>query len=161
RIIPCYLDVGDQSWVEVAERLLALYRGQDGRTRGELEQDLKDAAGNDPSQLVHQGLAKLLEDRCEFEVVSGHPPERLRELVFNAAAEQRRLASARPIEPNVAAEAAAASLLTAARAPFDRQAVLQEVASELGLTSEAVAQGLFADLKSEERLVRFKDITAP
>jgi hypothetical protein len=34
------------------------------------------------------------------------------------------------------------------------------VAVELGLTPEAVEQGLFADLKSEQRLVRFKDLTA-
>src|SRR5262249_2665752 len=39
-------------------------------------------------------------------------------------------------------------------------AVLREVADGLGLTPAAVEQGLFADLKSEQRLVRFKDTTA-
>jgi predicted nuclease of restriction endonuclease-like RecB superfamily len=38
--------------------------------------------------------------------------------------------------------------------------VLQQVAVTLGLSPEAVEQGLFADLKSEQRLVAFKDITA-
>src|SRR5262249_43587444 len=90
RIVPCYLGESDPAWLETAERLLALFRGQEGRTRGELEEDVRDAFGDDPSQLVHQGLAKLLEDRCEFEVVSGHPPEQLREAVFRAAAESRR-----------------------------------------------------------------------
>src|SRR6516162_7464899 len=89
RIIPRYLDVNDPGWREVAERLLALFRGQEGRTRGELEEDHNDLFGDDPSQLVHQGLAKLLEDRCEFEVVSDHPPEAIRTAVFRAAAEQR------------------------------------------------------------------------
>src|SRR5580704_7602606 len=87
RIIPYYLDVNEVTWREVAERLLDLFRGQEGRTRGELEVDQQEAFGDDPGQLVHQGLAKLLEDRCEFEVVSGHPPEDLRAAVFRAAAD--------------------------------------------------------------------------
>src|SRR5260370_231924 len=47
-----------------------------------------------------------------------------------------------------------------ARFTFDRMAVRREVADGLGMAAEAVDQGLFADLKSEQRLVRFKDITA-
>jgi predicted nuclease of restriction endonuclease-like RecB superfamily len=42
----------------------------------------------------------------------------------------------------------------------DRAAVLQRAAAALGTTPETVEQGLFADLKSEQRLVRFKDISA-
>jgi predicted nuclease of restriction endonuclease-like RecB superfamily len=42
---------------------------------------------------------------------------------------------------------------------FDRTAVLNEVAAPLGLTPEQVETGLFADLKSEQRLSRFKDTT--
>src|SRR5260370_669613 len=88
-IIPRYLDPSDATWLEAAERLLEVFRAQDGRTRNCLEEDARAIFGNDPSQLVHQGLAKLLEDRCEFEVVSGHPPEQIREAVFRAAAVQR------------------------------------------------------------------------
>ena len=139
RILPCYLDVADPDWLEAAERLLELFRGQAGRTRGELEAELEEAFGDDPAQVVHQGLAKLLQDRCEFEVVSGHPPDELREAVFRAAAESRQANAA---------------------GPFDREAVLARVAAELGTTPEAVDHGLFADLKSEQRLVSFKDTTA-
>lgn len=137
RIVPCYLNVDDPGWREVAERLLDLVRAQVGRSRGELEAELEEAFGDDPAQLVHQGLAKLLEDRCEFEVVSGVPPEQLREVVFRAAAEQRR----------------------ASGAAFDRQAVLERVAGDLSVEPEAVDRGLFADLKSEQRLIHFKDTT--
>jgi predicted nuclease of restriction endonuclease-like RecB superfamily len=140
RILPQYLDPTDGKWLEVAEQLLTLFRGQDGRTRGELDDDVKDAFGDLPGQLVHQGLGKLLEDRCEFEVVSGRPPEELREAAFRAAVEQRR------------GDGAGA-------ARFDRQAVLAGVADSLGLSVADVDQGLFADLKSEQRLVAFKDIT--
>lgn len=137
-IVPIYLDHGEASWVAVAERLLELYRGQEHRTRGELEEDVADTFGSDPRQLVHQGLAKLLEDRCEFDVVSGHPPEQLRELVFRAAAAARKQE----------------------KESFDRALLLQEIARPLEMTPESVEQGLFADLKSEQRLVRFKDISA-
>lgn len=145
RIIPRYIDVNDPGWLEVAERLLSLFRGQEGRTRGELEEEQSELFGDDPSQLIHQGLAKLLEDRCEFEVVSDHPPEAIRAAVFRAAARQR-------LAPLPAEE------MTEAR--FDRDAVLREAANELSLTPEIIEQGLFADLKTEQRLVHFKDISA-
>jgi predicted nuclease of restriction endonuclease-like RecB superfamily len=139
RILPYYLDVNDPLWHELAERLLEMFRGQQGKPRGELEDDLAAAFGNEPAQLVYQGLAKLLEDRCEFEVVSGSPPEELREAVFAAAAEARRDGDG---------------------TRFDREAVLRGVAEKLQLTPEVVDQGLFADLKSEQRLISFKDTTA-
>jgi predicted nuclease of restriction endonuclease-like RecB superfamily len=143
RVLPCYLNPDDAAWLEVAERLLSLFRGREGCPRGVLEEELREICGDDPAQVVHQGLAKLLEDRCEFEVVSGHPPEQLRELVFARAAAQRTQTRA-----------------SAALDRFDRNAILGEVAEGLGLTSTAVDQGLFADLKSEQRLIRFKDLTA-
>jgi predicted nuclease of restriction endonuclease-like RecB superfamily len=151
RIVPAYLDVDDPGWREVAERLLELFRGQAGRTRGELEEEVHEAFGDAPAQLIHQGLAKLLEDRCQFEVSSGHPPDQLREAVFRAAALARVPATGEGGQPPEGQP-----LLPA----FDRDLVLRQVAGPLGLTPEAVSQGLFADLKSEQRLVHFKDMTA-
>jgi predicted nuclease of restriction endonuclease-like RecB superfamily len=90
RIVPVYLDLDNSTWQEAAERLLTLFRGQEGATRAALVDDLKEMFGDDPNQIVYQGLAKLLEDRCEFEVAAGHPPEQLRELVFLEAAGRRR-----------------------------------------------------------------------
>jgi predicted nuclease of restriction endonuclease-like RecB superfamily len=141
RIVPYYLDGDGPEWREVAERLLDLFRAHKGRTRGALEEELRDAFGDATTQLVHQGLAKLLEDRCEFEVVSGQPPEQLREAVFKLAAARRR--ESRP-----------------GQHAFDRAAVLAEVGATVGLEAPAVDQGLFADLKSEQALTEFKDITA-
>jgi predicted nuclease of restriction endonuclease-like RecB superfamily len=145
RIIPYYLDVHDESWRLVAEQLLEVYRAQVGRTRGELEEDLTEMFGDETSTLVHQGLAKLLEDRCEFETVAGHPPEQVRAAVFKAATFAR--------QAQVSGEAG--------RLPgaFDRSAVLGTVARELELTPEQVERGLFADLKSEQKLISFADTT--
>lgn len=148
RIVPHYLDTSDDSWLEVAERLLELYRGQEGRTYGELEDDVRETFGDSPGQLVHQGLAKLLEDRCEFEVVSGQPPEELREAVFAAAAAWRKDEGGRLKDEQAVASS------------FDRIAILKQVGEPLGLSPEAIDRELFADLKSEQRLVRFRDTTA-
>src|SRR5438552_2221016 len=96
RIVPSYINADDPNWLAAAERLLDLFRGQEGRTRGQLEEDLADAFGDEGGQLVYRGLAKLLEDRCEFEIVSGQPPDQLREAVFRAAAEVRKGGSTPP-----------------------------------------------------------------
>jgi predicted nuclease of restriction endonuclease-like RecB superfamily/Uma2 family endonuclease len=157
-IIPCYLDVADPELRAVAERLLELFRAPMGRTRGELEAELDAVFGDAPGQQVHQGLAKLLEDRCDFEVVAGQPPAQLREAVFAAAA------FARKGESQAGRQGEKTGALSPDRpAPlsvFDREVVLRDVAEQLAMTPEAVEQGLFADLKSEQRLTHFKDTTA-
>src|SRR5262245_23635632 len=153
RILASYIDPDNANWLEVAEQLLELFRGQEGRSHGEIEADVEEAFGDDPGTLVHQGLVKLLEDRCEFEVVSGHPPEELRNAVFRAAASYRASGGSHPPAGEEGAHAP--------RSPaFDREAVLRTVAGSLGLTAEEVDRGLFADLRTEQRLIQFRDITA-
>ena len=134
RLAPQYLDASTQSWRDIAEQVLTVFRDRAGVTRGELEDDLEEATGNHPAKQLYDGLAKLCEDRCEFEVVSGHPPDELREKVFLAAANHR------------------------AAGDFQRDSVLNQIAVALGMTPQAVEQGMFADLKSEARLVKFDDI---
>jgi predicted nuclease of restriction endonuclease-like RecB superfamily len=141
RIIPVYAAVNDSANIALAEQLLDIYRGQEWHSRGEIKDDITTAFGDAPLSFLQQGLAKLLEDRCEFEVVAGHPPAELRETVFRAAAAARG-ANATPLAT-----------------PFDRNAVLAAVAAELNMAPEEVEGGLFADLKSEQRLVRFDEIT--
>lgn len=136
RLIPAFIDVDAPEWREAAEHLLEVFRELKGKSRVEIEEEVRETIGDHPAQLVQQGLAKLLEDRCEFEVNSEFEPEQLRNQVFLAAAAAR----------------------TGARS-FDRAAVLDRVAKEIGTTSELLDQGLFADLKSEQRCVSFDDFT--
>jgi predicted nuclease of restriction endonuclease-like RecB superfamily len=140
KLVPLYLPPHDRNWLGVAEQLLFAFRDAAGRTRGELEADLGQPVGEGPGQIVHQGLAKLLEDRCEFEVASDIPPDRVRETVFRTAAQHH---------------AAAAKAGT----PFDRNAVLAAVAGELALAPEQVDLALFADLHDEQRILKFDDCT--
>ncbi len=139
RAIPLYLDRSDPQWLEVAESLLLIFREGVGRTRGEIDSEIDELLGEGLATLAHRGLAKILEDRAEFEVVADIPPDSLREKVFTAAAAQRK------------------SLITSGQAknPFRRDAVLEAVASELKITPEQVAAAMFADLRDENRLLSF------
>src|SRR5262245_32360763 len=143
KLVPLYIEPGDSSLVALAEQLLFAYRSAPGRTRGEIADDLTDFIPEGPRGLLPGGLAKLLEDRCEFEVAAEHPPDELREAVFKAAAVARAEA-ARDMQP------------------FDRAAVMRAVAEELSLTltAEQIDLSLFADLKDEQRVIAFEDTTA-
>src|SRR5262249_21946612 len=46
-----------------------------------------------------------------------------------------------------------------AEATFNRQGVVEAVGQELGIATEVIEQGLFADLKDERRVVKFDDCT--
>lgn len=140
RLIPGYLKPDSSEWLDVAEQMLFVYRAAVGRTRGEIEADLTDLLGDGPSQLVHQGLAKLLEDRCEYEIATDLTPEQVREAAFRLAALEH-------------AESAQAGR------PFDRAAVLQAAADELGHPSELLDRALFADLRDEQRILQFDTCT--
>jgi predicted nuclease of restriction endonuclease-like RecB superfamily len=158
RIIPAYIDPAEARWQLAAQQLLALFRGQEGHTRGELEADVDEAFGGDATQLVHRGLAKLLEDRCEFEVVSGQPPERIREVVFRLAARERLAGGSQHSTLDTEYSALSTRSFGLGTAS-QRDATMRLAAIELEMTPETVEQGLFADLKSEQRMARFRDTT--
>jgi predicted nuclease of restriction endonuclease-like RecB superfamily len=141
RLIPRYLDVDDAQYLQRAEQLIALFAGAIGQSRGQLEAEVEEAFGDLQDPQIYQGLAKLLEDRSEFETPPGHPPEELREAVFGAATAHRTIIREQP------------------GAEFQRGRVLAEVAGRVGIDPAAVEAGLFADLKSEQRLVRSEHTT--
>jgi predicted nuclease of restriction endonuclease-like RecB superfamily len=141
RIIPAYLDTADPQWLGVADELLGIFRAAQGRSRGEIEAEIEELFGDLPQPLIHNGLAKLLEDRCEFEVEAPLPPDQVRDAVFLAAAKQRQAA------------------LEQIGQVFSREAVVKGVADNLKTEGAQVEASLFADLKSEQRLTRFRDIT--
>lgn len=143
RVVPRYLDHESQQWLEVAESLLLIFREGVGMTRGEIEAEIDELVGEGMATLAHRGLAKVLEDRAEFEVVAEVPPDVLREKVFTAAAGQRKLGRTGLV-----------------REPFRRDEVLAEVGAALNMEPDQVAAALFADLKDEARLLQFEDLSA-
>src|SRR3954452_24002004 len=84
RVIPLYLNRSSPTWLEAAESLLLIFREGVGSTRGEIEAEIDEMLGDDPKTLAHRGLAKVLEDRAEFETVADAPPDVVREKVFAA-----------------------------------------------------------------------------
>ena len=100
RVIPLYIDREAARWLEAAESLLLLFREGTGMTRGEIEAEIDELfGGGGKATQVYRGLAKVLEDRAEFEVVADVPPEVIREKVFTAAADYRRQMRSEPDRP--------------------------------------------------------------
>jgi uncharacterized protein len=143
KLVPLYVEASDAGLQALVEQLLLAYRASVGRTRGEIAEELSDLIPEGPHGLLPAGLTKLLEDRCEFEVAAEYPPDELREAIFKAAALHRAEAAKRGV-------------------PFDRTTVLTEVAGSLSLTltPEQIDRSLFADLKDEQRVQAFEDISA-
>lgn len=143
RVVPVYVSPKEAQAVLQAERLLEVFRRSTGRRRAEVAEELADVIPEGPQGLLAAGLAHLLEERCTFQSPAAVSPEQLRKEVFTLAAQRRR---------QWAAEGK----------PFDRQAVLAEVLQSSGLFADTgqIEEALFADLKSEQRIVAFDDISA-
>ena len=114
-------------------------------TRGEIEAEIDELVGEGMATLAHRGLAKVLEDRAEFEVVADVPPETVREKVFLAAAARAPCASAAD---------------GPARAVPPRGGPRGRGARSWASSPRQVAAALFADLKDENRMLRFDDLGA-
>jgi predicted nuclease of restriction endonuclease-like RecB superfamily len=140
RIVPRYLDPGRGPWLEIAAQLTDIFARNVGNTRGQIEEEVEEFARAEAgaAALVYRGLAKVLEDRAEFEVVADVPPETLREKVFAAAAAERKTLHE-----------------GGRRAAFRADAVLARVADELKIPPAQITASLFADLKDENRLLAF------
>jgi uncharacterized protein len=141
-LVPLYLDAHDAQWLDVAEQLVGVFRSSHDAMRGRLEAEIDELFGDLPQPLIHNGLAKLLEDRCDFEVQAGLSPEDVRSAAFHATAKGRQ------------------ATLEQVGQSFSRDAIVQAVAAELKSDTATVEASLFADLKSEQRLTSFHDTTA-
>lgn len=141
---PRYIDAGDPAHLELARQLIATFEDHLGRTRGELEAELKEILGTGTAFLLHRGLAKLLADRCTFETAAPAEPPEVRRAVFEAAAAAYR-APHDPEDPRPF--------------HFSRSGVLEEAAGSLGVTTEELERGLYADLKEEQVLTALEPVS--
>ncbi len=119
----------------LAEALIATTAAHVGRTRDELEGALSSIDVGTREHRLRDGLAKLIEDRCEFDAADDADPEAVRRAVFTRACDVRAGLDARD--------------------RFDRNAVIAEVAAMRGTSSDEIERALFADLRGAHLLVRF------
>ena len=154
---PRYIKADDADKLALAEDLITAFAAHEGKPRYELDAELKELVGTGTDFLFHRALAKLLFDRCTFDTESEVAPEALREAVFEGAtAVYRRgledLSEVGSPDPDEPAAATSDHKLF----HFDRDQVLSAVAESLDLTTDDVERGLYADLKDEQILQKFK-----
>jgi len=140
-LLPRYLDAkARESLLPVAEALIEIFRASIGATRSELDA-AQDSVTHAPRyRIVVAGLRKLLLDRCELALTEGIEPSVVRRAVFAQAAQQHRGLELRE--------------------SFDRSRSLSAAAEELAMTTDAIEERLFADLKGCEALLSFKELSA-
>ena len=56
KLLPQDIEVDDRQWQDVAERLVMLFRSFQGASRDEVEEEVTETLGDNPTQFVHQGL---------------------------------------------------------------------------------------------------------
>lgn len=140
-IKPRYIDPADETLLRRARELCALFSDRAGTTRAAHNEAIADLVGDDTTFALTKGLVKLLDDRSEWTTVAPLDPVALRRHVFEAASQ---------VHP----------VLTRAtgRHKHTRDTVIARVAQSLSVTPEDVESGLYADLKSEQRLSAHKPI---
>lgn len=141
-VTPLFIDPNEPHYRETAEELIGLFEAHLGEPKGDLEDAIDELTTTETDYKVVQGLAKLLQDECEFEIQAAVKPRKIRQRLFETANE---------------------------RYPIVRQPTLGEdtqkldvygaVADELGITLEECYEGMYADLADNKRLVRFGELT--
>jgi predicted nuclease of restriction endonuclease-like RecB superfamily len=118
----------------LAEQVLLVLAGLLNETRLVVEEALNELESAPQEKKLLQALRKLALDDSVFDGNAAIDAPGLRREVFSRAASARQ---------NLAIGA-----------HFERDQVLSDTASALGMTAEAVEAGLYADLRSAERLLR-------
>lgn len=85
-IVPKRLAI-DAKNLEIATSLITCFQEAQGSTQGEVDRQLQELEGDSPDYRLKRGLAHLLKNLCEFEVVSPLEPQLLRERVFALSAQ--------------------------------------------------------------------------
>ncbi len=120
-----------QRALELASLYLQLAAEQVGSTYGHLKEALASVEIGPREKKLAQGLAKLIEDQCEFEASSAIDPRELRSRVFLMAARLRREQGRQ----------------------FDRRVPFERLAEEYQVEPESLEAALYSDLRSEQRFV--------
>ncbi len=117
----------------LAEEVTALLDASVGQTRDVIDELLADVEVAPNELRLWRGVCKLAIDAATFEAAEGEDPVALRAALFAVSAATRRAASP--------------------QRPWQREAVVDAVAAELGIHRAALEQRLFADLPGTHALI--------
>ncbi len=140
QVRPRYIDTADEGNLALADELIEVFTAHEGRSRYELDCELKELLGTGTEFLLHRALAKLLLDRSTFDTEAEVEPEELRRKVFEESAAVYGKAGLGGDDP----------------LHFDRAAVLEKVGGHFELEPRQVESGLYADLKHEQILTKWQ-----
>jgi len=137
-ITPLFVDPTDKRYRETAAELIEIFTDHLGEPKGELEETIDELTIADTDYKIVQGLAKLLTDECEFEIVAPVDPKEIRQRLFEKANQSYPVVR----QPTLGDDTQ----------PLD---VYSNVADRLGISLEECYKGMYADLDENKRLVRF------
>jgi len=85
---PLFIDPDEERYQQTARELIQLFEAHLGEPKGDLEDAIDELTIADTDYKIVQGLAKLLKDECEFEVVASVEPREIRRRLFEKANER-------------------------------------------------------------------------
>jgi len=142
-VTPLFIDPDEERYRETARELIQLFGAHLGEPKGDLEDAIDELTVADTDYKIVQGLAKLLTDECEFEVVASVDPHEIRRRLFEKANERYPIVR----QPTLGEDT-------------QKLDVYSAVADDLGLSIEECYRGMYADLDDNKRLVRIGTRTA-
>jgi len=142
-ITPLFIDPDEERYQQTARELIQLFEAHLGEPKGDLEDAIDELTIADTDYKIVQGLAKLLKDECEFEVVASVEPREIRRRLFEKANERYPIVR----QPTLGEDT-------------QKLEVYSAVADDLGVSLEECYRGMYADLEDNKRLVRIGTRTA-
>ena len=142
-VTPLFIDPDDESHRQIARELIGLFEAHFDKPKGDLEDAIDELTVTDTDYKIVQGLAKLLKDECEFEVVAPVKPREIRRQLFEKANERYPIVR----QPTLGEDT-------------QKLGVYSGIADALGISLEECYQGMYADLEDNKRLVRIGTRTA-
>ena len=137
-VTPLFVDPADERYQQTAAELIDIFTDHLGKPKGELEDTIDELTIDDTDYKIVQGLAKLLQDECEFDVVAPVDPQEIRRRLFEKANDSYPVVR----QPTLGDDTQ----------PLD---IYSNVADRLGISLEECYKGMYADLDENKRLVRF------
>ncbi|MDL0135824.1 DUF790 family protein [Halobacterium salinarum] len=142
-IRPLFIDPSEERYRETARELIQLFESHLDKPKGDLEDAIDELTVADTDYKIVQGLAKLLKDECEFEVVASADPRELRRRLFEKGNERYPIVR----QPTLGEDT-------------QKLEVYSAVADGLGISLEECYRGMYADLEDNKRLVQIGTRTA-